>query len=46
MSIWGGGFIPIANYTSSTLVTPDHLITQNNIDILTQNSLNILVQTP
>jgi len=45
MSIWGGGFIPIGNY-SSTAFNEDHLITQNNIDILTQNSLNILVQEP
>jgi hypothetical protein len=44
-SIWGGGFIPIANYSSSA-ITEDHLITQSNIDILTQNSLNILVQSP
>jgi len=44
MSIWGGGFIPIANYSSSAGINADHLITQSNIDILTQNSLNILVQ--
>lgn len=47
MNWYGGGFIPIINYSaaSAEIVVQDHaILTENSIDILTESSLELLTE--